>query len=133
MLCKLFRTRPLARPTIYLGVCKLLIVLLLSLLWFRFIDGGQRGAGFAMNIFGLVLLLISWFYYLSIDGFSPVQNLFGRRKTKKKKEAVSFDIADFTDEDITQYRDLEPEERTACQLVSGLAAGMAAIVIGLFL
>ena len=131
-LLKLFRTRPLVRPTVYLAVTKAAIVLLLSLLWERFMDQGQRGTGYALGVFGLVFLLFSWFHYLSLDGVSPFKGLFKKREAKRKARSSSYDMIDFVDEPITPYRDLEPEERTACQLVSSFGIGVIFIIISFF-
>lgn len=133
-LWKLFRTRPLLRPTVYLSVFEAVIVLLLSLLWERFMDQGQRGVGFAMGVFGLVLLLLSWFHYLRLDGVTPIEMLKKNREPKEKKSRTwSFDMADFLDEPISVYRELEPEERICCQLVSSAAVGLIFFLLSMIL
>lgn len=131
-LVKLYRTKPLVRPTIYLAVSKAAIVLLLSLLWERFMDQGERGLGLALGVFGLVFLLFTWFHYLSLDGVSPFKDLFKKREAKRKARSSSYDMIDFVDEPITPYRDLEPEERTACQLVSSFGVGLIYFIISFF-
>lgn len=132
-LWKLFQTRSLVRPTVYLAVYKSVAVLLLSLLWDRFLDHGQRGLGFAFAVFGLILLLLSWFHYLSLDGVNPIRNMKKNRAPKKRTRFRSFDMIDFADEPIHQYEDLEPEERSACQFVSGFTAGLVFFLISMFL
>ena len=133
-LWKLFRTKPLLRPTVYLSVFEAVIVLLLALLWERFLDQGERGLGFALGAFGLILLMLSWFQYLRLDGVRPIEMLKKNREPKEKKTKVrTYDMADFLDEPISVYRDLEPEERICCQLVSCAATGLIFFLLSIFL
>ena len=60
------------RPIVYQGLVKALITVVVSLLWNMFLNKAQlmsvvRDAFF---VFGFIWLMLAWFQYLKLDGFT---------------------------------------------------------------
>ena len=67
--------------------------------------------------------MMAWFVYLKLDGMMVHHLLEDRRKKKKKsKRRVGGDIADYVDEHIVSFDELEEGEQTACRLAADLLA-----------
>ncbi len=111
----------MVRPTVYQVVLRAAIVLVLSLLWNRFIDHDLRGVRFAFEAFGVFFWVLVWFGYLKMDGVS-ILNL-KKRDRKKRRNIKNADIVDFTDESINPMDELEDDEKAACRLVSNAIVG----------
>lgn len=114
------------RPAIYQAVTRILIGVVLSLLWSRFIDKGARSLlEYAFFTMGAIFFALAWMQYLKLDGIS-VRLLLGKKGNKKKKPIVHsmHDIADFTDEKIVSFDELEETEKTICLFCANLAAAL---------
>ncbi len=127
---QMYRQKYMIRPTLYMIGFKSLVVVVLTLLWNRFIDKGVRGVGYGFSALGLILLILSWFSYLSLDGVS-VRHLMEHWQKKKKTKIRAHDIVDFVDEKVVSFGELEKEEKTCCRLVSDFVAGLLFLIIGL--
>ena len=119
----------MVRPIIYKTATKLSIALVVVQLWNRWINTKSimslRDGYFAV---GLIVLMLSWFSYLKLDGISV--HLWTEKKEKKKKHRM-YDIIDFADEKITSYDELEPNEQVACKLASSLITGVIFLIVSL--
>lgn len=118
------------RPTIYKCVTKISIALAAVLLWNRFINQDNRmsivvdGFFVAAAVFGM----LAWFGYLQLDGVR-FHYLFENRKEKKKPvRHTTKDIADFADEKIVSFAELEDEERLACTFVANLVSTLLFLI-----
>lgn len=114
------------RPVIYQAVTRISIGLVLSLLWSRFIDKGARSIfEYAFFTMGALFLALTWMQYLKLDGIS-VRLVLNKKGNRKKKPIFHsmHDIADFTDEKIVSFDELEEEEKTICLFCANLAAAL---------
>ncbi len=127
---QIYRQKYMIRPTLYLMGFKALAIVVLTLLWSRFLDKGVRGVGFGFSTLGLILIALSWFNYLSLDGVS-VHHLMQGWKKKEEKKARAHDMIDFVDEKVVSFEELEREEKLSCRLVSSFVTGLLFAIIGL--
>ncbi|MCD7818124.1 MAG: hypothetical protein LUH07_03625, partial [Lachnospiraceae bacterium] len=107
-----------------------LTALLLSLLWSRYVDQNGRGVSFALQVFGIILCIFSWFRYLRLDGVHIFPSRQKEKDDTREKRFHLPDIIDFTDERINPMDELEEEEKTACRLASDLISGAVLILAG---
>ena len=120
------------RPLVYKTVTKCSIVLVISLLWDRFINT-SKAMSMVEDVFfivGLIFLLFSWFQYLRLDGFT-IHHLLEEKEKKPRKKHVKKDIIDFVDEKIVFFDELDDEERVVVVLFSNLISGFIFVVISL--
>lgn len=115
------------RPTLYKCVSKSVIMVTLILLWDRYVNHGVlavwRDGCFSAALF---LFALAWVSYLQLDG---VRNpLRGNAKEKKKTRRHTGDIADYADEHIVSFDELDDDERTACSMGSSLLAGLLFLI-----
>lgn len=118
----------MTRIVLYKAIRKAACALAAVLLWDRFLNHGHLQVvrdGFLVA--AVFLLVLAWFSYLKLDGVT-IHHLFEERKKKRPIRHATRDIVDFVDEHIVDYDELEPDERTLCQLLSSLAAGILFLV-----
>ena len=120
------------RPLIYKVVTKSSIVLVLALLWNYFVNtaGHKSVREDAFFVVGLIWMLFAWFQYLKLDGYT-LQYMFKDKREKKEKKHVQKDIADYVDEEIVSFSELEDEEKVVVNLLSNLITGFIFVVISL--
>lgn len=120
------------RPILYRTVTKSMIILVLALLWERYINNNGRFPRFqySFTILGLVTVCLSWFSYLAFDGLK-IHHLNEKKGRKPKKKHKTRDIADFIDEKIISFDELEREEQIVCNLLSTLLSGLIFIILSL--
>ena len=131
----------LRQPIIVLTVVRTLIALVLALLWDRFLNADRlRSLDMATGTFGLILLALAWFSYLGmdgVDGLSKILRFFRKEKRKKKgkKRSAGGDLADYVDEDVVSFDELEDEEKRVCRFAANLLSGliMLAVTAGIIL
>ena len=77
----------------------------------------------------------AWFSYLNLDGLTPIDTAkkkFGvKNKKKKTKQSMGGDIADYLDEEIVPYEELDESEKAACQMAAFLISGMILVIAGI--
>lgn len=121
------------RPIVYQGLAKALITVVVSLLWNMFLNKAQlmsvvRDAFF---VFGFIWLMLAWFQYLKLDGFT-IRHFMEERKNKgKKKNHWKKDIADFMDEEVVAFRELEDDEKAGVRLASNLILAVILFIISI--
>ncbi len=122
----------MVRPLIYKTIMKCSVVLVIVLLWDRFVNTSKTMSVIedAFFIVGMIFVLFSWFQYLRLDGFSIHHLLEEKKKTPKKKHAKK-DIVDFVDEKIVSFSELEEDERVVVVLLSNLISGLIFVVISI--
>lgn len=122
----------MVRPMIYKTVTKSVIVLVICLLWDRFVNvsSSMSLVKDAFFVVGFIWMLFAWFQYLKLDGYT-VQYVF-KDKRKKKEKHVQRDIVDYVDEKIISFEELEEDEKTVVNMFSNLIAGGIFVVISLF-
>ena len=80
--------------------------------------------GFGLGAVGIILMAGAWFSYLHLDGLTPIDTAkkkFGvKNKKKKTKQSMGGDIADYLDEEIVPYEELDESEKAACQMAACL-------------
>lgn len=119
-------------PLVYQVITKASIVVVVALLWDRFVNvqGHLSMVRDAYLVLGLIFLMLSWFQYLSLDGMS-IKHLFATKDKKKPKRKGTSDIADYADEKIISFSELEDDERTVVRLLANVITGLIFVVISL--
>ena len=116
------------RPTLYRSVTKFAIALAAVLLWDRFLNRGPftvlRDGGL---VAGMVLLAAAWIGYLRLDGIR-INHLPKKEQKKKPRRSFGGDIADYMDEHIVSFDELEQDEQMVCGLASSLLAALAFLI-----
>ena len=122
----------MVRPLIYKIVTKCSIVLVLALLW-KYIVNTSSHMSMQKDVFfilGLIWMMFSWFQYLKLDGYT-FQYVFKEKRKRKEKKHVKKDIADFVDEKIVSFDELEEEEKVVVNLLSNFISGLIFVLISL--
>ncbi len=120
------------RPIIQKTVTRVLLVIVLCMLWDRFLNVNKYYNAFQLPLFicGFILLSGAWFSYLRLDGFKF--HYLNEDKTvinKKKKKHSERSVVDFVDEKVVAYEDLESDEQALCTLLANLLPGLLSILI----
>lgn len=121
------------RPILYKTFSRLLYGLTIALFWSRFVNqsGLLSVQLHAFPAIGIFWGIMAWFAYLQLDGVR-LPKLLRWQSRKRTKRSASSDMADFTDETIISFDDLEEDERIACSLVSDLICCILFFVLSLF-
>ena len=122
----------MVRPLIYKIVTKCSIVLVLALLW-KYIVNTSSHMSMQKDVFfilGLIWMMFSWFQYLKLDGYT-LQYVFKEKRKRNEKKHVKKDIADFVDEKIVSFDELEEEEKVVVNLLSNFISGLIFVLISL--
>ena len=119
------------RPLIYKVVTKSSIILVICLLWNKFVNTSNVRSltKDAFFVIGLIWVLFAWFQYLKLDGYT-FQYVF-RGKQKEKKKHIQKDMVDFVDEEIVSFDELEDEEKVVVNMFSNLITGMIYVLISI--
>ena len=113
----------MVRPILYQCVTRCAVALAAVLVWDRFVPSSLLAVRDGCLAATVILLMMAWFVYLKLDGMMVHHLLEDRRKKKKKsKRRVGGDIADYVDEHIVSFDELEEGEQTACRLAADLLA-----------
>ena len=113
----------MVRPILYQCVTRCAVALAAVLVWDRFVPRSLLAVRDGCLAAAVILLMMAWFVYLKLDGMMVHHLLEDRRKKKKKsKRRVGGDIADYVDEHIVSFDELEEGEQTACRLAADLLA-----------
>lgn len=113
----------MVRPILYQCVTRCAVALAAVLVWDRFASSALLAVRDGCLAAAVVLLMMAWFLYLKLDGMTVHHLLEDRRKKKKKsKRLAGGDIADYVDEHIVTFDELEEGEQTACRLAADLLA-----------
>ena len=113
----------MVRPILYQCVTRCAVALAAVLVWDRFVPSSLLAVLDGCLAAAVILLMMAWFVYLKLDGMMVHHLLEDRRKKKKKsKRRVGGDIADYVDEHIVSFDELEEGEQTACRLAADLLA-----------
>ncbi len=111
----------MVRPILYQCVTRCAVALAAVLVWDRFVPSSLLAVRDGCLAAAVILLMMAWFVYLKLDGMMVHHLLEDRRKKKKKsKRRVGGDIADYVDEHIVSFDELEEGEQTACRLAADL-------------
>ncbi len=117
----------MARAVLYRSVAKGAAALALILLWDRYLNEGHFFLvrdGFLVG--ALVLFMSAWVHYLRLDGIR-----INPPKRGEKKERPFWnrkDIADYMDEHIVSWDELDKDEQILCSLLSSLLPGLVFLV-----
>ena len=113
----------MVRPILYQCVTRCAVALAAVLVWDRFVPSSLLAVRDGCLAAAVILLMMAWCVYLKLDGMMVHHLLEDRRKKKKKsKRRVGGDIADYVDEHIVSFDELEEGEQTACRLAADLLA-----------
>ncbi len=122
----------MVRPMIYKIATKSSIVLVLALLWDRFVNTSDY-LSMRKDVFfiiGFIWMLFAWFQYLKLDGYT-IQYVFRHKRERKEKKHIQRDIVDFVDEKIISFDELEEEEKVVVNLLSNFITGLIYVLISL--
>ena len=128
-----FYNEDLLRPIIYKSFARFIYGLTVALLWDRFVNlsGFVTARGFAFPVIGAFFLMLAWFCYLRLDGVK-VPRLFKDAPKKKRSKIHSYgDIADYADQHIVSFEELNEEQRELCILMADLVCGVLFLLIAL--
>jgi hypothetical protein len=130
--------RYMIRPIVTKTITRTLIGLVIVLLWDKYVNVERIGVsrlGFGLGAVGIILMAGAWFSYLHLDGLKPIDTAkkkFGvKNKKKKTKQSMGGDIADYLDEEIVPYEELDESEKAACQMAAFLISGMILVIAGI--
>lgn len=130
--------RYMIRPIVTKTITRTLIGLVIVLLWDKYVNVERIGVsrlGFGLSAVGIILMAGAWFSYLHLDGLTPIDTAkkkFGvKNKKKKTKQSMGGDIADYLDEEIVSYEELDESEKAACQMAAFLISGMILVIAGI--
>ena len=116
--------RYMIRPIVTKTITRTLIGLVIVLLWDKYVNVERIGV--SRLGFGLGAVL---------DGLTPIDTAkkkFGvKNKKKKTKQSMGGDIADYLDEEIVPYEELDESEKAACQMAAFLISGMILVIAGI--
>lgn len=126
---KVVRREYMLRPILQLCFYKALAGVLVTVLWFQFLNHGVRGIGFGLTAVGLVLVCASWFSYLCLDENS-YRNLLKRDSWKKPPKIKTADMIDYIETDPESFRELDKDEKHVAQFTSSLGTGLVFAIIG---
>lgn len=120
--------RYMIKPILYQIIARLMIVITLGLLWLRFVNTRREITlvGYVCPIAGMLLIAVSWFHYLRMDGIKVLQV---RSRTQKRKRFFFRSMIDDTQEEVTNLSSLDSEDRTACMFLVNLVSGLILLVI----
>lgn len=134
---KIYKPEYMNRPVVHKVYSKFLIIMVLCLAWERFVDQGERGIDYVFTIMGLLMLIVCWFNYLKLDDFSINHLMKGWQKKKRNVVSGYRDIADFTDEEIVDFAELEKDEKAVVRFFSNIIVAvlylLLAVIVPLFL
>ena len=68
---------------------------------------------------------------LCLQLFVSFMRLIVKNKKKKTKQSMGGDIADYLDEEIVSYEELDESEKAACQMAAFLISGMILVIAGI--
>lgn len=126
---KIFDPDYMIRPLVYQAFTKIGVAFVFILLWSKFT--GRVGAReILVNLFfvtGAIYLMLLWFQYLRLDGIQ-LKGIVYKRKRKKPIRNGLTDIADFADEKILSFAELEDDERMVVRFLSDLVAAIFYLV-----
>ena len=130
--------RYMIRPIVTKTITRTLIGLVIVLLWDKYVNVERIGVSrlcFGLGAVGIILMAGAWFSYLHLDGLTPIDTAkkkFGvKNKKKKTKQSMGGDIADYLDEEIVSYEELDESEKAACQMAAFLISGMILVIAGI--
>ncbi len=133
-LWRIYHQSYIIRPTVYRFLTKSAVVLLLAVLWNQFINNGLFTIGYAFLALGLICMSLAWFNYLSLDGvhvnFVFLDKL--REHRSKQRQHIKKDMVDYVQESVVSFDELEPEERSACGLMSSFLTGLLFALLSIF-
>jgi hypothetical protein len=104
-----------------------------ALLWDHFASSGAANTRqWAFIALAALFFALAWLAYLRLDGArlpAPDKRLFEWRRAPARNYG---DIADYTDEEVRPFDDLEDDEREFCRMAANLACvilfGLASMV-----
>jgi F0F1-type ATP synthase assembly protein I len=130
--------RYMIRPIVTKTITRTLIGLVIVLLWDKYVNVERVGVSrlaFGLGAIGLILMAGAWFSYLHLDGLTPVdtakKHLGIKNKKKKTKRSTGGDIADYLDEEIVPFAELEEDEKAACQMAAFFLSGAVLVIAGI--
>lgn len=122
----------MVRPILYMCVTRCSIALALVLVWSRFVPSVLSGARDGCLAAGVIFLMMAWFTYLKLDGMMVHHLMEDKRKPKKKaKRRLRGDIADYVDEHIVSFDELDEREQPACRLAANLIGAALFLIVSL--
>ncbi len=108
----------MTRPMIYKTFTRFVYALLLSLLWEKFVSDGVNSKMHAFLFFGVFYGLMAWISFLKLDGvrMPHLTEWLTSSLPHRKPERAYGDMADYVDENVVSFEELEDEEKITCIL-----------------
>lgn len=119
------------RPTVYKAFTRFVYSLLASLLWNRFVNDGAFPLANVFLFFCVGFAVLAWVCYLQLDGVSMphLTDWMTSSLPHRKPERSYGDMADYFDEEVVSYSDLEDDEKLTCKLLANLACALLFLLL----
>lgn len=115
----------MVRPIVYQCVTRCSVALAAVLVWSRFVSSPLRIVRDGCLAAAVILLMMAWFTYLKLDGMTVHHMMEERKKPRKKrKRLLRGDIADYVDEHIVSFDELDEPEQAACRMAADLSGAL---------
>lgn len=123
----------MARPIISKTLTHFISALTIALLWDRFVNkaGLLSIKTHAYTSLGIFFIALAWLNYLRLDGIK-LPRLQLVKSDKKKQPTRSYsDIADYVDQEVVSFAELDEDERDICCLCANIICSILFIVFAL--
>lgn len=112
----------MVRPMIYMAFTRFLLALAASLLLVHFLGKATPLPlrSYAFVFFGVLYACMAWIAYLRLDGIKLPKLMMKRFNIRKKPARTYGDMADYTDQELVSFDELEDGEKDVCCLLSDL-------------
>lgn len=124
----------MTRPIIYQVFTRCIYTLTIILIWDKLVNPVTLRIPLSqpLRIAAFIYLVLCWMAYLRMDGVKVPT--FDRKLFLRKKHPDRFvggDMADYIDEKVVSFEELEPEEKDLCLIVSNFFTAMIFLIAGL--
>lgn len=119
----------MVRPTVYKTFTHFIYALVLSLLWNEFINKGMLSRAYAFIFFAVFFAGAAWVNYLKLDGMKMPKMPDWVGSITRRTQRAQGDIADYVDEPIVSFDELEEDEKSICCLIADVVCFILFILI----
>ena len=111
--------RYMLRPMLYMTLTRFLLALTAALLWNHFLNASALPMrAYACLFLGVFFAALTWIAYLRLDGVKLPKLMMHRVNIRKKPTRAYGDMADYTDEPVISFDELEDAEKDVCCLAA---------------
>ncbi len=117
--------RYMIRPTVYKTFTRCVLMLLVALLWNRFLRPlmPHITLNWAFTAIGFLFFLCAYIIRLRLDGLR-IPRMKPLKRPRRDPYRAYGDMADYLDEPVVSFEDLDREEQDVCSLLANLICGI---------